>query len=164
MTVTLATVTPHTVAPADSTRWVEAAPFRAHLRHLCDVSGLPWPVLAMCAGVSVSLADHLLHGRRGRPVRRITHASAAQLLRITPADALALDRRWVDADESRRLVACLQKLGWSPERTAAASGLDVLVVRALLEGTTPTVARLTQLRLAAVLASLDLSAAGRSAA
>ena len=62
------------------------------------------------------------------------------------------------------LVACLQKVGWSPERTAAASGLDVLAVRALLAGTTPTVARLTQLRLAALLASLDLNAAGRSAA
>ena len=65
--------------------WVTAAPFRAHVRHLMEVSGLPLPAIAARAGVSRPLVEHLLFGRRGRHVRRISPHSAQRLLAVTPA-------------------------------------------------------------------------------
>ena len=50
--------------------WVDATPFRAHLGQLL-ATGLTEPVIARLAGVSVRAVEHLAHGRRGRPVRRI---------------------------------------------------------------------------------------------
>ncbi len=59
----------------DPDRWVEAAPFRAHLTHLCAASGLTWPVVALHAGLTLRHADALLHGREGRPAPAAPSAS-----------------------------------------------------------------------------------------
>jgi hypothetical protein len=67
--------------------WVEAAPFRAHLSHLVATSGLSPTGVALLAGVSPRFAHHLLNGRGGRLLRRISPDSARKLLRVTPADA-----------------------------------------------------------------------------
>lgn len=63
----------------DPGTWVEAAPFRAHLRHLMDATGQPWQVVAEVARISLPDAHRLLHGRRGRPVRRISPQTASRL-------------------------------------------------------------------------------------
>lgn len=63
----------------DPGSWVEAAPFRAHLRHLMEASGQPWQVVAKVARISLPDAHRLLHGRHGRPVRRISPQTASRL-------------------------------------------------------------------------------------
>lgn len=78
----------------DPGTWVEAAPFRAHLRHLIDTTGQPLPVVAEMARISLPDARRLLHGRRGRPVRRISPQTASRLF--------WLDRRQLLGSASRR--------------------------------------------------------------
>ncbi len=62
--------------------WVEAAPFRAYLRHLIDSSGLPWQEVAAVARISVPDARRLLTGRHGKTARRISPETARRLFWI----------------------------------------------------------------------------------
>lgn len=70
------------IRASGATDWVLAAPFRAHVRHVGEVTGLPWRVLALCAGVEPTLVRHLLFGRDGRLVRRLHVVTARQLLAL----------------------------------------------------------------------------------
>ncbi len=72
--------------------WVQAAPFRALLDRLLDVTGLPWPVLAQEAGIPLRLAEHLLFGRRGRRLGRIPADSARRILLLDEARLARLAR------------------------------------------------------------------------
>ncbi len=146
-----------TLAPAAP--WVAAAPFRAHLRHLVDATGLPWQVIVVAADVSLSLGDHLLHGRNGRPLKRIARPQAARLLGVTEASARAMSRAWVSSRPAERLVAHLVGRGWSAEAIADAAGVDRMTVQALAAGTAEHVPSLADARLRALLASLDRAAA-----
>lgn len=136
---------PTVPAPRD---WVEAEPFRAHLLHLAESTGLPWQVLALHAGISLSLADHLLHGREGRRVRRLSRASASHILAVSPQDAAALGTVWVRALSTRARAESLVRLGWP--RVALAAALDVGPgqLESLLDGGTEWVTRLVDLRAA----------------
>ena len=145
-------------------RWVRAAPFRAHLRHLCDTTSLPWPVLAMMAGMSLSLADHLLHGRNGRPLQRLARESAARLLTVTPEVAQACATEWVAGDEAVRLLDRLGERGWSPADLVASRALAAHELNALRGPAPHQVTLLTLLRLRAVVASLDRAAVHGAAA
>lgn len=138
--------------PACADAWVDAAPFRSHLRHLCATTGLPWQVVALYAGLSVRHADALLHGRRGRTLRRIPRPTAVRLWEVSP-DALAGLRRVACPAEptARRLAAALLDgarpalvagaLRWSPERlgavldgrVAGVTAVEALLARALAE-------------------------------
>lgn len=149
-----ATLMPLVPAPPrkDADFWVSAAPFRSHLRHLCDETGLPWPVVALSAGLSVRHANALLNGRGGRPVRRLPRPIALRLWCVTAHDLATLRRtRCPAAVRGRRIMVLLDagfgfgrlaaELGWSPDRLASllddASGFvtaeDALRVLALLE-------------------------------
>ena len=95
---------------AAAASWVEAGPFRAHLRHLMAVGELSATEVATLAGVPPRLAASLLNGRRsGRAVRRIDPDSARALLQITAADARALRTRQLPAQESRRRLHALAR-------------------------------------------------------
>lgn len=153
-----------TAAHDQATSWVQAAPFRAHVRHVCDTTGVAWPVLAMRAGVSLALADHLLHGRRGRPVRRISRESAARLLAVTPGVAAALAAEWVDAGTAVGIARFLADRGWSPGAVSDATGIDAALVRALRHRPPSHVTRLVELGLRALAASDDRALASRAAA
>ncbi len=72
--------------------WVEAAPFRAHLRQLIWVGALTTDEAATMTGLSVRGVRHLLHGRHGRAQRRISPVTARRLLRISVDDVGSL--RW----------------------------------------------------------------------
>lgn len=148
----------------DRTSWVHAAPFRAHLRHVAAVSGLPWPVLAVLAGVSTSLADHLLHGRNGRPVRRLARESAARLLELTPDVALTRAAGWVPPDRATRIARHLADRGWAAHEIADAGAVDHVVVRALLFGEPSLVPRIAEARLLVLVATLDRRALHEAAA
>lgn len=145
----------HATRHRPATCWVEAAPFRAHVRHLCATTGLPWPVLAMRAGVSLALVDHLLHGREGRTPRRITRTCAARLLAVTQAGVSALAVEGVHADAATRLAGVLQRRGWSAAEVADAADVPPGVVQGLLDGVLPRVTVLDELRLRALVAASD---------
>ena len=110
--------------------WVEAGPFRAHLRHLMDVGGLTVPEVAVLAGVPPRMATSLLRGRAGRPVRRISSENARALIRIGATDVRALRTRQVPAGESRlrlrRLLAGRGVAELAEELGVAASSLQEL--------------------------------------
>jgi len=63
--------------------WVEAAPFRALLRHLMAVGAMTSDEIAASAGIPARLADRLLNGRNGRPLLRICPVTAARLLLVS---------------------------------------------------------------------------------
>lgn len=148
------------VPPADAVPdWVAADPFRAHLAHVAAVSGLPWPLIALHAGVSVSLARHLLFGRQGRRVTRISAASARRILAVTPATAGALRSTWVDAGPTVARLVDLLRRGAAVSALAATLALDSGVLLGILEGHTPRVPAELSLRVRALQAATDLDAA-----
>ena len=98
--------------------WVLAAPFRAHLRQLQAATGLPWPVLALAAGVSPALVRHLVLGHRGRQLRRLCPVSARRLLRMDAARLAGLATEWVPAAATAERVARLLAAGCDPEALA----------------------------------------------
>ena len=111
--------------------WVEAGPFRAHLRHLMEVGGLSATEVAVLAGVPPRMALSLVRGRSGRPVRRISSENARALLQVADTDVRALRTRQVPAAESRRrLLRLLARGGGSvalaQELGVAASSLGEL--------------------------------------
>ena len=63
--------------------WVDAAPFRAQVRHLMAAFSLPIEDVAAAAGIPARLAEHLVYGRNGRPARRISPDTARRLLRLS---------------------------------------------------------------------------------
>ena len=143
---------PSSLPSFDQGRWVDAAPFRAHLRYLCSSAGLPWQVVALHAGLTLRHADVLLHGRRGRPLRRLPRPAAQLLWQVDVAGLRALQRTTQPSDPtSTRLSAALARgltprhlcrvMGWSPARLTAVLGgearrvsaVDALRARALTE-------------------------------
>ncbi|GAA1437459.1 hypothetical protein GCM10009616_39240 [Microlunatus lacustris] len=111
--------------------WVEAGPFRAHLRHLMDGGGLSATEVAVLAGVPPRMATSLVQGRSGRPVRRISPEHARALLQVAGTDVRSLRTRQVPAVESRRrLRRLLGRYGGAAalaeELGVAASSLEEL--------------------------------------
>jgi len=112
--------------------WVEAAPFRAHLRHLMAVADLSPAAVAVLVGISPSLAHRLLHGRGGRPVRRVNPDTARRLLRVTSADARAVRRRVVSARPTVHHLHQLRRAGWSDGELSQLLGIGPQVLASLL--------------------------------
>jgi hypothetical protein len=67
--------------------------------------------VAAVAGISARLADRLLHGRDGRPVRRISPDTALRLLQISNQQVQALRRIMVPAAPARLQLRRLQRAG-----------------------------------------------------
>jgi hypothetical protein len=139
---------------SDVGTWVEAAPFRAHLRHLMSVSGLGPSSVALLVGISPRCAHRLLHGRDGRPLRRISPEVARKLLVLTPADARAVQRCTVPAGATVRHLLRLREAGWSEPQLAAAVGLGHAEVTRLLTGASSSCSQLVALRAAAEVSEL----------
>ncbi len=72
--------------------WVQAAPFRAHLQRLLDLTGVPWTTLAAEAIVPPAVVQRLLFGRGGRPLTRIPADCARRLLALDERSLRALAR------------------------------------------------------------------------
>lgn len=70
-------------APKDSEYWVDAAPFRAQLRHLMSSTSRSAEEVAEAAGISARLAHRLLYGRNGRALRRISQESGRRLIQLS---------------------------------------------------------------------------------
>jgi plasmid maintenance system antidote protein VapI len=93
-------------------QWVDAGPFRAHLRYLMASGSLSVDDVAAVAGISARMADRLLHGRNGRPLRRISPDTARRLIQISDQQVRALRRIMVPAAPARLQLRRLHRAGW----------------------------------------------------
>lgn len=118
--------------PAVDAAWVDAGPFRAHLRHLMAVGSLDVVEVAVVLGLPTGSVRHLLEGRAGRPLRRISPWTARRLLLVRPADVRHLRWALTPADAARGALGRLRESGWSLEDVASAvgSGVDELTLLA----------------------------------
>jgi hypothetical protein len=92
--------------------WVDAGPFRAQLRYLMASGALSVEDVAAVAGISARLADRLLYGRDGRPLRRISPDTARRLIQISDQHVQALRRIMVPAAPARLQLRRLYRAGW----------------------------------------------------
>ena len=115
--------------------WVDAAPFRAHLKHLMAVGRLEAAEVAVVLGLSTRAVQHLLEGRSGRVVRRISPQTARRLLVVRADDVRGL--RWclTPATAARASWQRLRASGWSAEEVASRVGFGLDELRALGHGT-----------------------------
>lgn len=112
-------------------RWVDAGPFRAHLRHLMAVGSLDVAEVAVVLGLSTRAVRHLVEGRAGRVPRRISPHTARRLLLVRPDDVRGL--RWclAPADPARTSLGRLRASGWSVAEVASAVGVGLGELAAL---------------------------------
>jgi hypothetical protein len=94
-----------------SEQWVDARPFRAQLLFLMASGSLTVDDVAAVAGISARLADRLLHGRDGRPLRRISPDTARRLIQISDQQVQALRRIMVPAAPARLQLRRLHRAG-----------------------------------------------------
>lgn len=127
--------------------WVDAAPFRAHLRHLMGVGDLSATEVATLAGVPPRLAVSLAQGRAGRPVRKVSPAAARALLQVTAADVRAVRTRQVPAADSRRRLRRLREQGAALAELAGGLGVTAEELRTLAEPHSSWCSALLALRL-----------------
>jgi hypothetical protein len=116
--------------------WVDAGPFRAQLRYLMASGSLSVDDVAAIAGISSRLADRLLHGRNGRPLRRISSDTARRLIQVSDQHVQALRRIMVPAAQASLHLHRLYRAGWenlaiaqrvrvaAPELVELAAGAD----------------------------------------
>jgi hypothetical protein len=102
-----------------SDQWVDAGPFRAQLRYLMASGSLTLEDVAAVAGISTRLAEHLLHGRDGRPLRRISPDTARRLIQISDQHVRALRRIMVPAAPARLQLRRLYGTGWDAHAIAS---------------------------------------------
>lgn len=114
--------------------WVDAAPFRAHVRHLVAETGVAWRTIAVLADVPSQSVDHLLRGRQGRPVPRLHPLIAERLFHLTRDVLRDASARQVHAGRTEMLLQSLVGRGWmirdiarrtrlpEPELSAIAAG------------------------------------------
>lgn len=120
-----------------------SAPFRAHLRLLLDGTGLPWPVMALAAGVPLRLVARLLNTPGSRRLPKLPAESAHRLLHLDLRTLAELERREIPAQETARILASLLADGCPPARLARYCRLSRSELTSTL--TAPTCTRLTAL-------------------
>ncbi|MBM7800141.1 hypothetical protein JOE57_003062 [Microlunatus panaciterrae] len=126
--------------------WVDATPFRAHLRHLREATGEDWRVIALLAGIPTGAMERLMFGRRGRPVRRISPVVARRLYRLSPHRINRAGAAMVPAGLTGKLLAQLVEHGSSTLELAERLRLPHPEVVALVAGRQLRCSRLTALR------------------
>jgi hypothetical protein len=106
-------------------QWVDAGPFRAQLRYLMASGSLSVEDVAAVTGISARLADRLLHGRNGRPLRRISPDTARRLIQVSDQHVQALRRIMVPAVPARLQLGRLYRAGWQNLAIAQRVGVPV---------------------------------------
>lgn len=137
------------ILASGATEWVLAAPFRAHVRHVGEVTGMPWRVLALVAGVQPALMRSLLFGRQGRQVRRLHIVTARLLLALDATTLRLLGGRRCRAEHTRGRIRDL--LGdLDADELAAMTRCSTSELTALAEGDQTTCNAITALLVHAV--------------
>ena len=114
---------------------MRAAPFRAHLWSVVGLTGVHWRVVALRAGVSPALVRHLLFGRDGRSVKRISHGSALRLSGLDHEDIMELHHRLVSAGPTVRRYERLRKQGHTASELAVVYQVDRAALESLPHAT-----------------------------
>jgi len=141
--------------------WVDATPFRAHVRFLMSVGMLSAADVATVAGVSVAAVAHLLSARGGDRARRLSPDTARRLLALSADDVRGLRWHLVPAHRARAKLETLRKAGLSDGRIAERARVDIGDL-ARLDGDAQHCSALLSLRLtAAVSDHLNRRGAGR---
>jgi hypothetical protein len=130
--------------------WIAAAPFRAHLNHVCSATGLPWPVVALHAGLPLGLVRHLLDTRPGRQVHRIAPEFARQVFGVSEQSLRDLRTSTAPAGAAHRAARRLVGLGLPAPALARQLRVSHGDLRALLAGAVTEVPTLLELRLRAL--------------
>lgn len=125
--------------PIDATAWVDAAPFAAHLAYLSATTGVPWPVVAAYAGLSLRSAERLMSSAGAARLRRIPRTSAHQLMAVEPHHLASLRATWVNAEPTVRRVALLVGSGAPITQLAGQLGCRPDLVARLADGEAATV-------------------------
>ena len=112
-------------SPPPGTGWVDAVPFRAHVRFLMSVGALSAADVATVAGVSVTAVDHLLSARNGDRARRVSPDTARRLLALSADDVRGLRWLLVPAHRARAKLDTLRKAGLSDGRIAERARVDI---------------------------------------
>ncbi len=132
--------------------WIDAAPFRAHLTHVCAGTGLPWPVVALHARLPLGLARQLLDTRPGRQVHRIAPEFGRQVIAIDEASLRELRTASRPPGASRRAARRLVGRGLPPVALARYLHVSLGELGALLSGTTREVPAVLELQLRSLVA------------
>lgn len=144
-----------TETDGDGVVWVDAAPFRAHLAHVMAVGDMSVDVVAAMTGVSLRAARHLLRGRGGRPVRRISAETGRRLLRITSFDARTVRQRLVSSRGAVMQLGEIRTTGLPLIEVARRSGIDEDLLVELVEGRRDVCSPLLAAQVAALHTALD---------
>ena len=146
----------------DGVVWVEAAPFRAQLAHTMAVGDMSVEEVAAMTGVPARAARRLLHGRSGRPVRRISAEMGRRLLRLSSADARTVRQRSVPARGAAGRLRDLLASGLTMSELAARTGVAASRLSAVAGGHLATCSPLIDAQIAVVHREQDLGGWGYS--
>jgi predicted transcriptional regulator len=114
--------------------WVEAAPFRAHVRQLITDCGLTWRIVAVLAEVPSAALRHLLHGRQGHVVTRLHPMVAERLFRLTADSVADAARRPRPVAETSTVLQRLLERGWTAEELGRRCGLPAEELSNIADG------------------------------
>lgn len=134
---------------------MDAAPFRAHLRHALAVADVPWPAVAVAGGVPVTVVRALLFGQDGRTQTRIDPRVAARLLNVGARELSRMRTDRVGASATTDRLRLLLAGGVDPLQLARWCRITPDELAQLVDGDTATCTRLTA---ALVLAAAQLRA------
>ncbi len=113
-----------------SVSWVDARPFRAHLKDIVSQTGLPWRVVAIASRVPESTVKRLISSDR-RP-GKIRHCDAQTIISIDPEELIGRAKLQVFAAYTKNLADLLLDSGISLVRLAEFLGLSNQEITALL--------------------------------
>lgn len=155
--------------------WVDAAPFRAHVRQLIATHGLTWRTIAVLAEVPAPALAGLMRGRcgssradlghqragfgpppgrHGRPVPRLHPMVAERLFHLTSEAIAAAADRPAHAGLTRSLLESLQRRGWTLAEIIGRTGLPAAEVQAVAAGRRADCSQLTEATVKAVAQAL----------
>jgi hypothetical protein len=137
-----------TFSPLPAGTWVAAAPFRAHVRHLLEATGLPWRVVAVHADAPERMVASLLFGRGDRPLRRIPPDVARRLLSVRISALAALATQSVPVTLARSALTLLRQSGASLSAISHDVGVDAGDLTRILAPNTRFTTRRIELLLA----------------
>jgi hypothetical protein len=123
--------------------WVEAAPFRAHVRRLITEHGVSWRTIAVLVEVPPTAVEHLLRGHRGRFAARMHPLIARRLYQLTDAMIRQAQTELAPAAGTRTVLRLLIDDGWSIAALSARTNVPAGELEAIVTGRQTRCTRLT---------------------
>jgi hypothetical protein len=134
--------------------WVDAAPFRAHVRRLIAQYRLTWRTVAMLAEVPTGAIGRLVCGRGRRPVTRLHPLIAERLFHLTDEAVRLAEIRPASAARSRELLDRLIEHGWPIPVLADRAQIPAIELSAISSGERQHCSQLTEAVIKAVVQAL----------